>query len=263
MSNPRRIALQGAPNFRDVGGHLTAEGLVVLPNRIFRSERLSSLTPADVAMVSALGIQTVCDLRSEAESILHPNRMPPDWIGDYLRLPISADVRAGKNVFEPLIAKPTAIGARDVMESIYRSFPQAFAPHLGDLFDRMTAPALPMVIHCTAGKDRTGFVIAILLSALGVPSETIFSDYMLSSKSSYAQVTFEEVTTLIASHIGASPSKEVVHMILGVDRAYLQAALDLIDESYGSIAGYLRDACGVKQEQIVRLKAALLGHPSR
>lgn len=259
MFNPRSIALQGAPNFRDVGGHRTADWLTVLPERLFRSDRLCSLTPADITVVSGLGIRSVCDLRSEAECLLHPDNMPSGWTGDYLRLPISADVRARKTVFEPLIAKPTAAGAHDVMESIYRSFPQAFAPHIGDLFDRLTGPALPMVIHCTAGKDRTGFVVAILLSALGVPSETIFADYLLSSRFSYTQITFDEVTTLIASHIGASPSKEVVHTILGVDRAYLQASLDLIDEWYGSVAGYLTDACGVEKEQIEKLKAALLG----
>ncbi len=161
-------------------------------------------------------------------------------------------------MFEPLIAKPTAAGAREVMESIYRSFPSAFAPHLRQLFDRMTVPALPMVIHCTAGKDRTGFVIAVLLSALDVPIGTIFADYLLTSKFGFAQATFDEVRTLIASQISVMPAEEVVHTILGVDRSYLQAALDQIDESYGSIAGYLRDACGVSRDQIARLKAALL-----
>lgn len=259
MFNPRSIALLGAPNFRDVGGLRTAEGRAILPNRVFRSERLSSLAPADVVMVRALGIHSVCDLRSEAESLRHPNRMPPNWAGDYLHLPIAADVRARKTVFEPLIAKPTAVGAREVMESIYRSFPQAFAPHFGYLIDCITRPALPLVIHCTAGKDRTGFAIAVLLSALDVPIETVFADYLLSSKLSYTQVTFDEVAALIASHIGATPTKEVVRTILGVDRTYLQAAFDLIDESYGSNAGYLKDACGVTQKQIVKLKAALLG----
>ena len=160
--------LEGAPNFRDLGGYHTRDGSRVRRGQLFRSQSLAYLTDADVDALHDLGVQLVCDLRSDGERRRSPNRLHPQFDGERLEIGIDADLRANGNPFLAAIASdPTPAAARRVMLSIYSDLPNAFAviwPHLIDgLLERERLPAL---IHCTAGKDRTGFACALLLLAL-------------------------------------------------------------------------------------------------
>lgn len=251
------IELDGI-NFRDIGGLRTTDGRRIIEQRIFRSGRLTGFSRNNFCAINSLGIRVICDLRSQTERRQHPGPDEQQWAGNYLQLNIDSDVRGKTSLFSPLEDKPTAASAQLVMESVYRSFPETFAPHLRDLFDRIANDGTPVIVHCTAGKDRTGFVIAMLLLALGVDTSAVFDDYLRSSVVGSIRVLRDEVSDLLASRIGRRPTEEVVQAILGVDRKYLAASFDEIARVYGSVNDYLQIRCHIDPTQIVRLRSLFL-----
>lgn len=253
------FTLKGAPNFRDIGGYKTTDGMSVARNKIFRSERLASLTHPDLEVVRKLGIRTVCDLRSASERTLHPNRWPEGHPFDEFHCNILIDVRAANgSVFEPLRVEPTATGARRMMIALYRAMPDSFAPHLAQLVNRIISGRLPMLIHCTAGKDRTGFAAAMLLSVLGVHRDAIYSDYLLTERYSNHEERIADVTQLVTSQLGHKPDGEIIKTITGVDVAYLGVAFETIESSYGSVNEYLLQACKIDESHLMRMKKILI-----
>ena len=253
------FTLKGAPNFRDIGGCKTSDGSLVAPRRIFRSDRLASLTSEDLEVIRILGIRTVCDLRSASERDLHPNRWPQGHSFDEFHCNILTDVRAANgSVFDPLRADPTQTGARRMMTALYCAMPTAFAPHLAQVINHIIGDGLPMLIHCTAGKDRTGFAIAILLSIVGLHRDAIYHDYLLTARNCHHEERIAYVTELVTAQLGHEPDLDIIKIITGVDVAYLGAAFEVIDSTYGSVNEYLYDACGIDESQLLRVKELLL-----
>jgi len=244
-------------NFRDLGGLRTKDGRRISKSRIFRSGRLTGFAPNDFSQITKLGIRSIFDLRSTNERLKHPGPDSDQWHGNYVGVAIDADIRAKTSLFSPLVENPTPSGARAVMSSIYRSFPETFSPHLRHFFDGLINGGTPLIIHCTAGKDRTGFVVAILLSALGILDDDVFDDYLLSSQVMSLKELYDEVSDLLTSRIGHPPSREVVETILGVDRQYLQASFDEIHRTCGSIGAYLQSS-RIDHAQIVELQSLFL-----
>jgi protein-tyrosine phosphatase len=252
--------LVGAPNFRDMGGYSTHDSRTVRFGHLYRSEGLASLTPEDWEVVRGLGIQLICDLRSASERTHIPTLWPEGSAVQMLHLDVSADVRAGNAAMaKALLENPTAEGAREAMLISYRHFPQAFAGHLPTLFGRLLASdGLPLVFHCAAGKDRTGFLAALLLAALGVSQQTILDDYLLSARywgGARGETSIRQVLTVM---FGAAPDDAVIKPLVAVEKAYLVAAFDAIVEQYGSVEGYLETVAGVGPAQREALKSVLL-----
>jgi protein-tyrosine phosphatase len=246
------IALEGAPNFRDLGGYATTDGRHVRYGQLFRSGVLSDLTDADVARLSGLAVATVVDLRSDDEVAARPNRLPPGAtsfhvpVADVSASPHSISERLERGDVEGLGAEMLLLGNR------------AFARTLQGAFARVLQLAMdpahrPMVFHCTAGKDRTGFAAAIVLRCLGVPREDAVADYLRSNTMLEARhkVILEEMAKRL-------PDLEPLEAMLVVRREYIEAGLDAIDEDYRSIDVYLREALGVTDEQRARFAADLL-----
>lgn len=259
MNKSNSLLLAGAPNFRDLGELQTADGARIRRGRLYRSERFTALTADDLAVIRSLGLRTVCDLRSSAERELFPNRLPQDQNYVELHFNILTDVRAQTgSVFAPLRAEPNQVGARKMMLSLYRAMPSAFAPHLARLVSYLTDSGLPLVIHCTAGKDRTGFAVAVLLAALGVERAEIYADYLLTARFGNSEERISSITQLLAVQLGEPPSAPVVATVLGVDADYLDLAFAEIDRAHGSMAAYLRTACGIDDEVLTRMRASLL-----
>ena len=162
------VRLEGAPNFRGLGGLTTLDGRRVRPGTLFRSEGPAHFSERDVATLRTLGIRTVCDLRSDAERSAHPNH----WCSDtaLLHIDIAIDVRVvGNRAWDLMRADPTPAGGRAAMGYNYRAMGRSMAGAFRQLIDHLLQPRkVPVLIHCTGGKDRTGVMMALLLHALGM-----------------------------------------------------------------------------------------------
>lgn len=252
--------LAGAPNFRDMGGYSTHDARTVRHGHLYRSEGLERLTPEDLEVVRSLGIRLVCDLRSAKERTHLPTLWPEGTAVQRLHMDVSADVRAGNAAMaKALLENPSAEGARQAMLIAYQHFPDAFAPHLSTLFGHLSADhGVPLVFHCAAGKDRTGFLAALLLAALGVPEASIVEDYLLSSRywsGPRGEASIRQVLTVL---FGAAPEDAVIAPLVSADRHYLAAAFDAIVERYDSVERYLQTVAGVGAKQREALKNLLL-----
>jgi protein-tyrosine phosphatase len=246
------ISLEGAPNFRDLGGYEAADGRRVRHGQLFRSGVLSDVTDADLAALAGLSIATVVDLRSADEVALRTNRLPPGAVA--VHVPVTDVSAAPSSILERLESGDSeGLGAEMLLtgnRAFARELRAAFATalHLA-----MQPEHRPIVFHCTAGKDRTGFAAALMLRTLGVPREAAVSDYLLSNDRlahRHAEVLAraqERLTDL-----------EPLRAMLEVRLEYIDAGLDAIDADYGSVEAYLRDALDVTDEQRDRFRDDLL-----
>lgn len=258
-TDPEILRLEGAPNFRDLGGHPGHDGRRVKRRHLFRSEGLAHLTARDHDQIRKLGIRLVCDLRSEHERGLHPSIWPADQAADHLHFDISADMRAANPVFRQiLLDDPSEAGARRMMLHTYQTLPGAFAGHLREIFDHLLAGRLPVVVHCTAGKDRTGFLSAMLLSALGVPETSIYEDFLMTMKFIDQDRMAEAVGPVMEKLLGKPVERGVLAAINGVTEEYLDTALETVRASHGSVDAYLEQVGGLDARKRARLAALLL-----
>ncbi len=166
---PRSIALSGASNLRDLGGWPSAGGRTVRFGRIYRSAALTRLEDADVAKLAGLGIRTVCDLRGHRERVAAPSRLPADATEH--SLPIEPSVGAG---LRDIVATGEATGENvmSVLRQAYVAYALEWSHRYRCIFDLLLSDGgTPLLFHCSAGKDRTGFGAALILTALGVPRE--------------------------------------------------------------------------------------------
>lgn len=253
------IRLKGAPNFRDLGGYLTASGRRVRRGQLFRSDGLDLLTTEDYATLHALGIRLVCDLRSDLERSQKPTQWPQHLLPTTLVMDVNADMRAGNSGLNDMLrADPSPSGALAMMMHIYRFVPDALTKHLGKFFRAVTEDGhLPLILHCSAGKDRTGVLSAILLLALGVSRETVVADYMKTNEYRDVQKLEKKIFELMEPILGGPPPHETVEIMAGVQAAYLEAALDAIDSRHDSIESYLESA-GVTKTQVAEFHSRML-----
>jgi protein-tyrosine phosphatase len=274
--------LPGAWNFRDVAD--TTAGL--RPGRLFRSSELSSLDDAGRATLRRLGITDVADLRSNREvNRRGPGRVPDGVDVHLLPFPDLADDQAGtddeaphESAFKRLLtdgADGTAGEADETDQAIevkavqymteeYREFPiRNGAQRAVHRVFTLLAAERPVLTHCFAGKDRTGFVVATVLEAAGLDRDLIIADY-LRSNDAVPQLR-DRISEMIQqrSDVELTPEVETFTKarlsdgVLGVRAEYLAAAWQTIDESFGSLEGYLRDS-GVSAADVDRLRSALL-----
>lgn len=175
----RLITFEGVSNFRDLGGYDTEEGGRLRWSRLYRSSNLSGLTEADQQLFEALGIRTVIDLRSAEEQALRPNRIRSPLVRTEM-MTIPPQVPA--HVAAALPDDETGAAAcRGLLTDIYRSYARNYARVIGNFLRTVSAVGgQPVLFHCSAGKDRTGIMSAILLLALDVPLEKVRTDYLLS-----------------------------------------------------------------------------------
>lgn len=247
----RLVALQGAQNFRDVGGYRTTDGRTVKWGAIYRSAELSHLTPQDIAKLQGLGIGAIHDLRTVDERRSQPTAWTGPGAPKIVAQDYSMDLSAMAKLFK---GEPTAAQAREVFAASYPEMLAMQRPQQRALFEDLLKGDAPVVYHCTAGKDRTGLATALVLSALGVPRETILADYELSNRYYTGGVSAAgaEADPRNAAFLRLPP--EVIRVFMGVDASYLQAVFDRIDRDYGSVDAYLDRELGVDAADVARLK---------
>lgn len=223
--------MAGATNFRDLGGYVGQDGRAVKWRRIFRSDHLAGLTPADQALLAELGVSRAIDFRGKAEGAAYAYAIP-----GVAYHPLVIEPTVVQRALE-LQATGRALTAQDavgLMQDTYRGFVHENAPRFAELFRLLLASDAPTVFHCTAGKDRTGFAAALILMALGVPRETVMQDYLLTNNL-YRR----------PAGMGSHAPEEVLAVLWRVQEEFLDAALHMVDQDYGGVPTYLVDVLGV------------------
>jgi protein-tyrosine phosphatase len=246
MTMERLISLEGAVNFRDLGGYATADGQHTKWRVVFRADGLGDLSEADFDVMRELGIRTVVDLRSgyEVEQSRFDVETHPVAFHHFPFIDSVPDV-------EQWNARPGLLKAQ------YKEMLDDAGPQIVGALEALTAPdAQPAVFHCTAGKDRTGLLSAILLSLLGVPEETVVADYALSG---------EAMERLRAKLILKYPNgKDVIadiDEVFSAEPSNMAELLVYLRERYGSISEYAA-AIEVPEQVVSRLREMLLEGPA-
>jgi protein-tyrosine phosphatase len=243
-------------NFRDVGGIPTDTGGVVRPGILYRSEGPASFADVHRSELRALGIKLICDLRSDSER----NKDPNDWAetARLLNFDITADLRVSTNAgWATLKDDPTVEAGKRALVTNYAEMPGQMLPNLNTLVDAIVAGGTPVLVHCTAGKDRTGVMVAILLTALGVPHDLILADYERSEIFARNMRARGGVHEQFEEHFGFRPTERLIDAMIGVDIEYLEAALATVVEKWGSIERYFA-AAGVDEGQLDRFRETLV-----
>ena len=242
----RLIALEGATNFRDLGGYEAPGGRRVRWRRLFRSDGLHRLTPADRSTLAALDIEEALDLRYGPERAGEPARLPDTVASVHIGLAEAP----GASLLETLDlgGVSSAEAARKWLRRSYAGYPDAYAPACRAILGRLiAADAPPLLFHCTAGKDRTGFAAAVLLEALGVSREAIMEDYLLTNRH--------------WDRGGREPGglpREIYEPVFSAREEYLTASWAALDRGHGGLEGWLDRAVGFGAEERMRLRAAML-----
>lgn len=238
-----RIPLNGTPNFRDFGGYHNRTGRRVKRGALFRSGHLSALTSADLNAVGELDIRLVFDFREEPERLREPSLFPPGAEPSVVLLPIGPGRTLNINVLEA--AAGQTIDSDDVVDfmcRVNRELVEGYSGQYRQMFEHiLNAPGGATLIHCSAGKDRTGFAAAMILSALDVAEEAIFRDYLLSAL--YFNIDVE--LQAICQRIKWQGDAHIMRPVLEVREEYLQTAFAAIRERYVELNDYLREELGV------------------
>ncbi|MBH1965446.1 MAG: tyrosine-protein phosphatase [Comamonadaceae bacterium] len=240
----RSLKLSGASNFRDLGGYAATDGREVKWRRLFRSDHLASLTPQDEQALAALGVVRAFDFRGAGERAA----VPYNWSGMAQHsLPIEPTVVQRMKDLIDAGHEITPAETVELMQQTYLAFVHDNAARFGSLFEHLLQNDQPLVFHCTAGKDRTGFAAALILLALGVPRDVVMQDYLLTNDL-YRMPTINTSKT----------PQEVLNVLWRVQEAFLDAALQAVDADYGGVDAYLSDELGVGTKERARLNELYL-----
>jgi protein-tyrosine phosphatase len=231
----RQLGLAGSPNFRDAGDYV-CEGGKLARGKLFRSGHLAYLNDADRLRLAALGLEMVVDLRREDERELEPSWLPEGVVF------VAAEITPGSQG-SAIYADSTQLGGAramfDFMCDINREFVESQTDTYREVFARLLASDAERVLfHCSAGKDRTGFAIAILQLAMGVSVADVEKDYLLSREYYLPQ---EQMSRVRAKYPVEHLSDDALLPMLRAEIDYLHSALRAMDRRYGGIERYLRE----------------------
>jgi protein-tyrosine phosphatase len=248
------IPLQGAMNCRDLGGYATKDGQVVRTGAVFRSDRLSELTEDDRAELATYGIRTIVDFRTKAESSRDPSRLWPG-ITSHVPLSVGDEIAQQHEFVERLkLGQIKAVSVADISSSylgMLSEYPEQFATFLDLVAD---LDNLPLLFHCTAGKDRTGIAAALVLEVCGVHRKTVLDDYEMTN-----QLRSEKRIAQLRPELeAAGVSIEAIRPALSAPRESLLSLLDYIDINYGSVFEYAVDALHVMPAQLEAIQMNLI-----
>lgn len=254
----RQLPLEGMDNFRDLGGYRTVDGRTTRWGRVYRSGQLGELTDGDVAYLGTLGINLVCDFRSPAEREDLPDRLPETDPPRVLEAEIHTPGVDPKELQDRVLSGDVEdLDLSEFLVEGNRAFVTEFGDRYRQMFDAiLEEDGLPAVLHCTAGKDRAGMAAALVLLAVGVPEETVMRDFLLTNHYTHDKIQRSLAIIWVVSLFRTKPTDAAP--LLGVEPRYLQAGLDAMRESHGSIDAYLRDELGLTDERRERLKELLL-----
>jgi protein-tyrosine phosphatase len=251
----RLVPLEGAANFRDLGGYRTSDGGRTRWGLVFRSDALHALTVEDVALVSRLGLRVVYDLRRDAERERMPSVELPE--GDVRRVLLAIGGSAGetREITDRIFSGEFEAIGDDFLVDAYQNMAEHDAPTFASLLTGLTDPdGLPALFHCTAGKDRTGMSAALLLSVLGVDEQTVLDDYVLST-TVYSDRRMEQLRPRFERH---GVDIERFRSLFTAPRHAMESLLAVLHERHGGVDRFLVDAGGLAPEVLDELRTVLV-----
>lgn len=247
--------LEGARNFRDFGGFLVRGGASVRRGVLFRSNNLSALSGHDKDALDGLAIKAVFDLRIEEERERHPTCWSHPRAKTYC-----FDPGRKRRLVDMAAEYPaTEAGVLSLMKDFYAQLPLTMAHIFADIIRKVAGGAVPCIIHCSAGKDRTGVAVALLLSALGVDRKDILADYALTQPSRYRTIDMAQ-SAAPSGDLGELIARYPPQAVAAMSEAnplYLVSAFGSIEDRYGSVTNYLRDGLGLEEQDFARLRQLL------
>lgn len=252
----RKLPMDGAENFRDLGGYKTANGKTVKWGMLYRSDSLADLSDEDLAFIQRLGVKQIVDFRTPFEKEEDPDRIPEGV--RYVEREIDVEGTAVKELFEKISSGDIDdLNAVELMENANRAFVSSqqhiYGPHLKSL---LSDGNIPSVAHCTGGKDRAGFGAAITLLALGVPEQTVVNDFMLTNEYTKDKINQYIWMIRLGSFFQTDPEK--IRPLLGVEQSFIEAGIDQMKKEYGSVDNYFRQGLGLSDTDLQQLRDRFL-----
>lgn len=259
----RLLNFEGIANFRDLGGYRTTDGKEVKWGVLYRAGTLAESSNADLHALQQLNLNTLIDFRSSAEKEAEPNRLPDPTTINVVEIPTLDD--GNQAIVEEIMGRIEnsdfdGFDPNELMLDGNRQFASTFTPQFREFVQTvLKADGAPVVWHCSAGKDRTGFAAAILLRILGVPQDVVMQDYLASKQNA---LEARKSQLMLLRLFKGDEAADKLSIMLGVEEAWLTAAFMQIDETWGSFDNYVHTGLQLSDEDISHLRATLLSSPA-
>lgn len=248
LASADALAFEQIFNFRDFGGVETRDGSHVRRGRLFRSANLARATEGDQARLRQLGVQVAVDLRRPSERAAEPSRWPEDAPPRFILSGDNDDRTLPPHLQYFAEGKPiTADATRAYMLDAYKRIPfeDRHIAMFRDGFAALARDETPLLVHCAAGKDRTGVFCALVLRALDVDDAHIIHDYLLTNHTPQFEAIVQSAVKRFTKKFGRPLDADAVRPMIGVDEYYLNTAKAEMAAQSGSVDGYLTDVLGV------------------
>ncbi len=258
MASDRILTCEGIHNFRDYGGYAVPGGGRLRRGILWRSAQHQDASDADLAQLETLDLGTVIDLRGDDERAAHPCRRP---VGFAARVVFAPGITAGLAPhLQAAGTDITADMARQRMIAAYQGMPfrPVLVQALRAYFNVLTRSDSPSLVHCVAGKDRTGLAAALLHRLLGVHDDDVMADYLLTNVAGRIEERIAQGAAVIRARYGASIADDAIRTLMMVSPAYLDAAFDAIDTRHGSLDAYAEAVLELGPEQRAALADRLI-----
>lgn len=244
MTEDRILPLEGVHNFRDYGGYPVARGGRLKRGTLWRSGQHVGATDADLEAIDALSLRHVIDFRGASERAASPCRRGTAFSAEVVVFDgetanLAPHVEAADGVLDEA-------GAFRAMERIYRNLPHRKPVHwvMRRYFAALAAGEGPSLVHCLAGKDRTGMAVALLHHTLGVHPDDAMADFLLTNVAGNIDARIAAGGEAIRARHGGI-GEATIRILMGVDERYLHAAREALVEHYGSVDAFLEREIGV------------------
>ncbi|MBL8063236.1 MAG: tyrosine-protein phosphatase [Anaerolineales bacterium] len=247
------LSFSGAKNFRDLGGYGSGDGRLVRWGLLYRSGALHKLTEADQKKLAGLNLGRIFDFRAEHETEKKSDRLPPELHARLVLLPMEdASTKVWHEARDEMVKNMLTLDPAEYMLRTNVELATKFTPQYRRFFYELLAVnGSPILFHCAAGKDRTGFAAACILKILGVPFETIMQDYLLTNRHFLDAYQWSLFT---ASLLKGRKFADGIRGFMRADERYLSAAFDALEKEHGSFEAYVRDGLELSEGDVERLR---------
>lgn len=253
----RHLKFSGTKNFRDLGGYRTTDNRTVRWGVLYRSDALHKLTNADHKHLTMLMVERIIDFRAAHEKEHEPDRLPVEMRERVVEIPImDSSTKVWHESRDEFVKNLKDMDPVKYMVETNVDLVLHFAPEMQQFFrELLSVEGRPIVFHCAAGKDRTGFTAALILRILGVPQETVMADYLLTNQYFLAAYKWN---LLFARLMKGKRFAEVLIGFMEAHPMYLLAAFEAMDREFGSFENYVHNGLGLTEAQIEHLKKLYL-----